>query len=72
MRGSHDMTDGSLTHLQQHVMVDAWRHHGVDRDRHIPYGVYRSLQIRGLITYAHGHYELTEYGDHLIRELCQC
>jgi hypothetical protein len=65
------VTDGSLTQLQQHVMVGAWRHHGVDRNRFIPYGVYRSLVIRGLLVYDHGHYELTEYGDHLIHDVAE-
>ena len=61
------MTASGLTPLQQHVMVAAWIEHQIGRNRHIPYGVYRSLVIKGLMIFTHDHYELTQEGDAVIR-----
>ena len=55
------MTKNNLTPRQQQVMVAALRHRGVPRNPHVPYGVYRSLVIKGLLTFT-DHYELTEQG----------
>jgi len=63
------ITVSGLTPLQQHVMVAAWTEHQIGRNRHIPYGVFRSLVIKGLLMSADNHYELTSEGDAVIRDI---
>jgi len=58
-----------LTHLQEAVMIAAWRRHPkiFYHADSLPHGVYRSLVMLGLLRPRHGGYLLTDEGDHLIR-----